>query len=115
MPNMMVRRRVVGMHGLGDAATCPSLEQLQGINDPTDPCQSPVAPGSCPSGTTASFTQGALGTGSSWVCVNNSTGTNVVTGTPVATTALVSSASSIPTSYLMVGLLALAALMVLRK
>ena len=44
-----------GAFGLGDA-TCPSLEQLQGITDITDPCQNPsLAPSSpsmltCPSG-----------------------------------------------------------------
>lgn len=28
--------------GLGDAQ-CPSVEQLQGITDPNDPCQNPIA------------------------------------------------------------------------
>lgn len=31
-----------GVSGLG-AAPCPSLEQLQGVDDPNDPCQSPLA------------------------------------------------------------------------
>jgi hypothetical protein len=29
--------------GLGQTANCPSMEQLQGISDPTDPCQNPIA------------------------------------------------------------------------
>lgn len=44
------RRRGIG------AATCPSMQQLQGITDPTDPCQSmasetpyPVTSGGTPS------------------------------------------------------------------
>ncbi len=33
----------IGMGVLGDAATCPSLEQLQGLVDMDVPCQNPVA------------------------------------------------------------------------
>lgn len=29
--------------GLGQTATCPSVEQLQGITDSNDPCQNPLA------------------------------------------------------------------------
>lgn len=29
--------------GMGQAANCPSLEQLQGIADSNDPCQNPIA------------------------------------------------------------------------
>jgi hypothetical protein len=29
--------------GFGAAPNCPSLEQLMGISDPTDPCQNPAA------------------------------------------------------------------------
>ena len=40
---MFASRASIGVMGLGDAATCPSVEQLEGVVDPTDPCQNPVA------------------------------------------------------------------------
>jgi len=53
--------------GLGQAATCPSLEQLMGIVDPTDPCQSGTA-------------------SSAYNCYNTTTG--AVTACPVSGTAV---------------------------
>jgi hypothetical protein len=40
---MFASRASIGVMGLGDAASCPSIEQLQGVVDPTDPCQNPIA------------------------------------------------------------------------
>lgn len=39
-----VARRAMSARGMGVGAPCPSLQQLQGIVDPTDPCQSASAP-----------------------------------------------------------------------
>jgi hypothetical protein len=40
----MAPRNMLGRHqrGMGEA-NCPSLEQLQGISDSSDPCQNPIA------------------------------------------------------------------------
>jgi hypothetical protein len=40
---MAPRMRIVGRRGMGQAATCPSVEQLMGITDSNDPCQNPIA------------------------------------------------------------------------
>ncbi len=43
MPYVRKRVTVRRRRGVGDAAVCPSMEQLLGIQDSTDPCQNPVA------------------------------------------------------------------------
>ena len=40
---MFIKRGITGLRGIGDA-TCPSDEQLAGIQDCTDPCQASSAP-----------------------------------------------------------------------
>jgi hypothetical protein len=40
---MFIKRGIAGLRGIGDA-TCPSDEQLAGIQDCTDPCQASSAP-----------------------------------------------------------------------
>lgn len=61
--------------GMGQIAPCPSLEQLMGITDPSDPCQNATAAsGPYPSGS---------------ACYNTSTGANVpcpVAGSTQSTT-----------------------------
>lgn len=37
-----LRRVALRSRGVGAVDACPSLQQLQGISDPTDPCQSTV-------------------------------------------------------------------------
>jgi hypothetical protein len=100
---------IIRLSGLGQAATCPSLEQLQGIVDPTDPCQAVQTSGQCPAGTTANFTQSTGGAaGSSWVCTANSTPATAAAANSGAVAA--STIAGIPSSYLIVGALALALL-----
>jgi len=53
-----MRRRVFVIprgHGFGQTAPCPSLEQLQGVVDLTDPCQNPLAGLSVSSGVPAAL------------------------------------------------------------
>jgi hypothetical protein len=48
----------MALMGLGQVAQCPSVEQLNGIVDPSDPCQAApaaAATGACPTGQTCSF------------------------------------------------------------
>jgi hypothetical protein len=40
---MFIKRGITGLRGIGDAS-CPSDEQLAGIQDCTDPCQASSAP-----------------------------------------------------------------------
>jgi hypothetical protein len=114
VPGMAGIIRVGGMGRLGQAATCPSVEQLQGIVDPTDPCQQQTA-GTCPAGTTANFTQG--GSGGTWVCTANATpATAVTTATnPSAAAGVASTIAGINTNYLIFGAVALVALMLMKK
>ena len=42
-PPAPVRRRYVRRRGVGDAASCPSFQQLLGISDASDPCQASSA------------------------------------------------------------------------
>lgn len=116
MPNLNVKQRVLGVNGLGQAG-CPSMQQLQGIVDPTDPCQSPVASGTCPAGTTASFTQGPVGTGSTWTCVPDSMGTTITaTGsTGSIATSTMATVAGIPTQYVIYGVIGLLVVMMLGR
>jgi hypothetical protein len=42
---MLVERARLGLQGIGELGdSCPSTEQLQGIQDCTDPCQAPYSP-----------------------------------------------------------------------
>jgi hypothetical protein len=103
-----------GMGRLGQAAICPSVEQLQGIVDPTDPCQQQTA-GQCPAGTTANFTQG--GSGGTWVCTANATpATAVTTATnPSAASGVATTIAGINTNYLILGAVVLVAFMMMKK
>lgn len=100
---------VRGIAGLGQA-NCPSMEQLQGIVDPTDPCQASQVSGSCPSGTTANFTQG--GAGGTWVCTANSTPATSVAINSAAVP--VSTIAGIPSNYLIIGALAIGVLAMMK-
>jgi hypothetical protein len=61
-------RRGRGVSGFGDtpAAVCPSLEQLMGITDPSDPCQT------------------AANSGVLQTCISTATGSPVVTTCPIS-------------------------------
>ncbi len=98
--------------GLGQA-NCPSLEQLQGIVDPTDPCQASQTSGACPAGTTANFTQSTGAVGSSWVCTANSTPATAVAANSAAAVPA-STIAGIPTNYLIIGALAIGVLAMMK-
>lgn len=98
--------------GLGQA-NCPSLEQLQGIVDSSDPCQASQTSGACPAGTTANFTQSTGAVGSSWVCTANSTPATAVAANSAAAVPA-STIAGIPTNYLIIGALAIGVLAMMK-
>lgn len=102
------------LNGLGQ--NCPSMQQLQGIVDASDPCQAgsfqTTGVATCPTGSSPSFTQGSSSGG--FVCVPDSTTvtTNTVTA-PV--TAAPTTIAGIPTNYLIMGAIALGVLALVKK